>query len=449
MNELRRKSEARLPAAAIRRAMRFANANAGLWAVGNGLVSTQLVIYLANDLGAAGLWVGLILAAPRFAGLMRLGVPALIAGLRRRKAVCIGAYIASAAVLSGVPLVAITLATGGPNVSTTTAFALLVTAWCVYHLLEYVGTVALWSWLGDLTPRRIRGRLLGARERWLLIGRIVGMAGSISVAWTWAQLVPNAPQWQPLALSAAAGAAMMLAAVAPLAAMAPASGAPSALPHAPWRSLVSALADPPYRRLLLASCWIAVVSGVTQSAQEIYPRRVIGLAYGGRLALQGLLRAGQSAIAPWMGRMADHFGNRPVMIVSQLVAATGMLFFIAATPERWWLLAGAFIVWIFYAGLNVGLDNVKLKLAPADNNAPYLAVYHTVSDLASGAAILFGSTLFDRLSAGGADALWLYAQLFFWGWVGRTLSVVFLARLIEPGARRLSEIVAGELDHEG
>ena len=41
------------------------------------MVSSLLVIYLAAELGAAGIAVSLILAAPRFAGLLRLGVPAL------------------------------------------------------------------------------------------------------------------------------------------------------------------------------------------------------------------------------------------------------------------------------------------------------------------------------------------------------------------------------------
>ena len=62
-------------------AMRLASANAALWAIGNGLVSTLLVIYLASDLGASGLSLSLILTAPRFAGLLRLGVPALMARL--------------------------------------------------------------------------------------------------------------------------------------------------------------------------------------------------------------------------------------------------------------------------------------------------------------------------------------------------------------------------------
>src|SRR6185436_741353 len=95
-----------LHGAELDRAMWLANANAALWAIGNGLISTLLVIYLASDLGASGLSLSLILAAPRFAGLLRLGAPALVARLRARKAVCIAAYVMSSMILFGVPAVA-------------------------------------------------------------------------------------------------------------------------------------------------------------------------------------------------------------------------------------------------------------------------------------------------------------------------------------------------------
>jgi hypothetical protein len=129
------------------------------------------------------------------------------------------------------------------------------------------------------------------------------------------------------------------------------------------------------------------------------------------------------------------------MIVTQLIAATGPLFFFVATPERPWLVAGAFAVWIAYAGVNVGLDNIKLKLASENNNAPYIATYHALSDLANGLAIVAGGMLLERLIADGSHAMRLYAQLFLLGWIGRTLAAGLAARIIEPGARRLRDLV--------
>jgi MFS family permease len=204
------------------------------------------------------------------------------------------------------------------------------------------------------------------------------------------------------------------------------------VPRLPWRTLGRVVLDAPFRRLLVFSCWFALASGITLSAQQRYPIRVLEFRYETLLLLSSLMWAGQSLLAPRAGRLADRLGNRPVMIVSLLIASAGLLFFLAASLQQPWWIAGAYIAWIAYAGLNVGLDNSKLKLAPADNNAPYLAAYHAVSDVANGAAIICGGLLYDRLAEAGSDALALYAQLFFWGWVARTSAVLLLARLIEP-----------------
>jgi MFS family permease len=417
--------------------MRLANLNAALWAVGNGLVSSLLVIYLAADLGAEGIGVSLILAAPRFAGVLRLAVPALIARLKSRKWVCIAAYLISSAILCAVPIAALVR----HEENQTTAITVLVIAWCAYHLAEFVGTIALWSWLGDLTPRRIRGRLLGERERWLVAGRIGGIAASAALAVGWKWFLPDAARWQPLALSAAVGDLLMLAAVVPLVWMPAVEYAPSARPKAPWRTLGRALVDPAYARLIGFSCWFSLVNGITAAAQELYPVRVLDISYTARQLLQGMMRAGQWSIAPSMGRLVDRWGNRPLMFISQLITATGPLFFLMATPERPWLVAGAFVVWIAYAGLNVGIDNIKLKLSPPDNNAPYLAVYHAASDVMNGVATVGGGILMDQLFAGGSGALRLYSMLFIAGWLGRTAAVALVATLIEPGAKRLRELI--------
>jgi predicted MFS family arabinose efflux permease len=270
------------------------------------------------------------------------------------------------------------------------------------------------------------------------------MAASAALALLWPRLLPNAPRWQPLALSAIAGAALMMAAVAPLVRMPAVHHAPSALPRAPWRTLGRALVDPSYHRLLVFWFWFSIVNGLTAVAQELYPIRVLNIQYITRMLLQGMMRTGQLAIAPWMGRLVDRWGNRPVMIVSQLIVASGLLFYLAATPHRPWLLIGAFVAWIAYVGLNVGLDNIKLKLAPPDNNAPYLAVFHATGDLANGLATVAGGLLFDQQLLAGTAPLSLYAQLFLLGWLGRTLAVVFLVRLMEPAQKiaRYSKLTA-------
>jgi hypothetical protein len=88
----------------------------------------------------------------------------------------------------------------------------------------------------------------------------------------------------------------------------------------------------------------------------------------------------------------------------------------------------------------VGLDNIKLKLAPADNNAPFIAIYYAAGDLANGVATIAGGCIYDHLVADKTHATTFYTQIFLVGLVGRILAVPLLERLIEPGARRVRDL---------
>lgn len=399
--------------------MWLANANAAIWATGNGLVGTALVIYLARELGAQGVYISLILAAPRLVGLLRMASPALMTTGRRRKLVCLTSFAASALVIAAMPLVA------SRHVSA------LVLCWCLYNLLEYIAIVALWSWLGDWMPPIVRGRLIGWRERHLVVGRIVGIVASLVLVNAVKNIVPEAPKWVPLVSSAGAGAFMLLAAVLPLMWLAPRTGTAPPSTSWPWNDLCRAVLDPAYRRLLLYSFWVAFANGVTGTAQWLYPARVLGIDYTQMVALRSTMYAGQTAIAPTCGWWIDRFGPRRLMVGAQLIVATGPLFFFLASENYPWWIAGAFLVWVAYAPLNVGLDTLKLRLIPTDGSAPPLAVYQSVSDLAHGATLIIGGLLIDRLDVPGSPPLGLYAGLFLLGWLLRSCAAPLAWRVPE------------------
>ncbi len=79
--------------------------------------------------------------------------------------------------------------------------AAVVVLWSAYHLVEYLATIALWSYMGDLAPRRIRGTFIGIRERWLTVGRIGGMVISGLFAYAWRKWLPGQPVWIGYAVS--------------------------------------------------------------------------------------------------------------------------------------------------------------------------------------------------------------------------------------------------------
>ena len=136
--------------------------NIGLWAIGNGLTSTTLVIFLALESNAPklGLGIGLILAMPQLVGLLRMSSPLLIGRIADRKTFCLCTFLFSGLFLFCLPLAA----APGTFQSAGTSLAALVILWSLHHLMQYLGTVALFSWLADIAPPRIRGRFFGFRQ---------------------------------------------------------------------------------------------------------------------------------------------------------------------------------------------------------------------------------------------------------------------------------------------
>lgn len=422
--------------AAKRREIAASYANAVAWSLGNGLVSTTLVVYLALGLGADSLLIAWLLAAPRFAGVLRVAAPSLLsigaACSVSRKPICLTAFALSAATLAAVPAVTWGVSPETSQSELATRLLVLAIGWCLYHLLQYVAVVALWSWFGDLYPPQLRSRIVGQRERWLALGSIAGTLTSIALAFAWSIWSPDQTNRVPLAISATAGASLMLAALVPLLSIRSLADRPSALPTAPWLTLRQAITEPRYRRLLAFNCWLGFANGITGSAQSLYGLSVLGIPFATLQTYRIAMEGGQSLLADWSGRAISRWGAKRVMAPAQAIVATGPLWYFLATPETAWLVGVAFLAWVAYAPINVALDTLKLDLAEPANNAPYLAVFHAVSDFANGITVLLGGLLFDTLTNGDAFSLRVYAGLFLTGWIARTVGVVFVARLIEP-----------------
>lgn len=447
--------------------------NAACWGLGNGLVSSTLVIYLVYEFLASesdadrnlAIAVALILAVPKFIGLLRLSAPAMIDRLASRKKFCIACYASSAVLLATLPVIA------APGVWATprTSLVVLVAIWSSYHLLEYLATVALWSWLADLVPRNVRGTFIGYRQRWMLAGNVVGMicTGLFTYAWktrmlgddVWLDAAIAADSWVReawvgYAISAVAGSLVLLFAVWPLSKMRDIRSCGQRAPQLSLRELLAPLRDGRYWRLLFFGCSLAFFNGLTQSIQFLYPLQVLGVPLLAFLCLRSVMRVGQISISPAIGRLADRFGNRPVMIACQLIVATGPAFYLLATPEQPWWFAMAWLAWIAYAGLNVCLPNLMIKLATSEQRAAYIATYFAVTGIAYGLSTVAGAWIASKY------ATWSYASTFFgtsidWnitelmlfiGWCGRSACVLLLFWIIEPGAKSVRQMLRVESD---
>lgn len=428
--------------------------NGTLWALGNGLASTTLIVYLARELHSErlGLGIGLILAAPQFAGLLRVIAPALIRGQAGRKVFCIAMFLLSAVTLLALPW------TCEPGQLPTPGWSLaaLVVLWCIYHLLQYLGMVALWAWLGDMARPKVRGRFFGRRERWMMAATAIAAVGAGLFVWYAAKLWPAWPGSWPYAIMATIGGLLMLLAIVPLVLASGLQESGSVLNdttrlHSPptvsksltatRRGLALSQILRPFRdrnflAFALFGCWFSFFNGITQSAQDYFSMQVLGISLLTSQTLKTGMRLGQCGASPWLGTLADRFGNRTVMIACQCIVAAGLAFFAIATPTQWYWVAGAWLLWIAYAGINIAIPSLTLKLAPPGDAAAYVATFEGVRGVFFAASTVLGGFLVDHYKADTSTmfgtGLSFFAAMFLFGAVMRGLGAVLLLPVREP-----------------
>jgi hypothetical protein len=318
-----------------------------------------------------------------------------------------------------------------------------------HQVLEYLGTVAMWSWWSDLVPTPVRGRYFARRQIIQLAVLVPTILASGYFADAWRQRDREQPDQLLVAyaLPTAVGAACLLASLVPLAMM------PSTRRYAlqgggrEWAVLVAPLADRRFWRFLSFRCWFSLSNGMTQTVQGIYPKQVLAFGVGDLAVMRTVMQFGQMGAARWVGRASDRFGNRPVLIVAQICVSASLLFFIAAhDAQARWLLAGAWVLFAAYVAHNICLPNLVLKLAPGVDKSAYIATSDALASLFHSAATIGGGMTYEALRAASPDPdsepyrscvimLGLGALL-------RSFAVVLMARIDEPGAKTWHQILS-------
>ena len=395
-------SSQRLPPGKRRQSIVDAYANGGLWGVANGLASTTLVTYLAKEYGATGIAISWLIAAPSIVGLLRLLTPHWLRKVTSRKIFCVGTCLASAIVLMALPLVSAPKVLPNERAS---IFA-LVSFWIGYRVFEYIGAVALWSWLGDLVPQAVRGHFVGRRQAWMNAGKVVGIALAAVGTQVWMNHCDDVNQpdqkWLAYAACSVASAVMVLVSLVPLLRMSELPMLVSSEDRSAslYSQLVVPFSDPDFRRLLRFGIWFSFSNGISQTARFVFLAYHLEIPFAVKKSLDASSRGTQSLMMPWIGQWIDRRGNVKVLTISQAIIAAAPLFFLLATPEaKWWIL-GAYLCWIAYAGQNVAQPNLMLTLSDPEEKPAYIAAYYAWCHLALSIGSLIGGVMFDWLKQG-------------------------------------------------
>jgi len=325
-----------------------------------------------------------------------------------------------------------------------------------HQLLEYVGTVALWSWWGDLVPLAIRGRYFARRQMVQLGVSIPTLLAAGYFADRWREQFQADPDRLLLAyaIPTAVGAAFLLASLVPLALMPATREYPRPERKLVWSVVRAPFADRRFWRLLVFRSWFSLANGVSKTVQNvIYPKDVLGFGVAPLQVMKVTTQVGQLAASRSVGRLSDKFGNRPVLMLAQACVSASLLFYILASgPETRWLVLGAWVLFAAYVAHNICLPNLVLKLSPEMARPAYIATADALASLFHAAATIGGGLVFDWLRTTSSDtSLEPYRSclvILALGLAMRSFGVVLLAAIDEPGAWTWREILRGARQNE-
>ena len=265
--------------------------------------------------------------------------------------------------------------------------------------------MAYLSWLTDLVPETNWGRLFARRNIAQTAVLLV-----LPVASGYVQEAANgvSPAAALLVYGAtyAFGVVLMLASLLPLLRLPDIPVRPAAPVNSGWGVLRDAWRNRPLRFLLIHNWWLAFANGLTQAAFFSFSAGTLGIGRGTYYLLSGTMQLAMIPVSWWAGVACDRSGSRAPLVWGVLVASCGLLFWLAATPERWWLLFGAYLLWGGFAAANIAGRNLLFTLAPRSDNSAHLALFQQIAGLLAGISGLLGGLWLDVLRESGFGREW-------------------------------------------
>ncbi|MBX5480515.1 MAG: MFS transporter [Myxococcaceae bacterium] len=388
----------------------------------------------ALHLGCKALVIGLIASLPQIAQLVQLPAAWTTALLGHRRA-CLWLVGLSRQAL--LPMIALPFLPVPDPVKQ----ALLVTVALSSAVLGVLGNNAWVAWMGELVPRRIRGRYFGRRTGLCMLGGAVASAAAGAV-------LDHAHGRDRVGLTLAGLALVACAAGAVTTWLMrqqhdPAAGAP----RAPFdlRQALRPFGDPSAQGLLRYQLVWNFAVGLAGSFFSLHMLKNLGMGFT-LVAIYGAATAALRMVtAPLWGRLIDRFGARPVLVFCSFSVSVIPLFWLLPTRSVLWPVAlDALFSGPLWGGHGLAVFALPLAIAPRDGRPWYLAAFAAVGGITFSVATVLAGALAQQLphtfSIAG-HTFWNLQVLFVASSIARLGAAGFALRIVEPSARPVTELV--------
>lgn len=216
-----------------------------------------------------------------------------------------------------------------------------------------------------------------------------------------------------------------------------------------WQVLQAPFRDPCYRTFIKFTCFWHFAAMIGAPFISMYMLEHLGLSLFSVLLLWSVSWGGGAIFSRGMGRLAERFGQRPVLVLCTAFKPLNMLSLLV-TPEEptaaFCFLAPMFMIdAVLNAGINIGSNGFMLKHSPSENRAMFVAAGTALAGTIGGiTAIVAGYALKQfgdwSYTIGGYTVVGFHV-LFGISLAFRFLGVHLARALEEPRATRTRDVL--------
>ncbi len=355
----------------------------------------------ALALGANNLQIGILAAIPFITQPLQIPTILLVERLKRRKLIAVPSWFLAQALW--LPMALIPVFIGVPSGGAISLLLVLITVRGIFAAITTCG----WnSWLRDLVPREILGRIFSRR---LALSVVVAVVFSLGAAyfvdyWRTHVLPENAILGYTFALLFGA---LFLGLASPVF-MSRMPEPQMQYTNQPqlslWKTITLPLQDKNFKQLMKFLFFWGFASNLAIPFFAVYMLQRLGLSLSAVIAFSVLSQLSNLLFLRVWGPLADRFGSKTVLSICASLYLLVILGWIFTTmPERYFLTTPLLVILHIFAGVatagvTLTVGTIGLKLAPQGQATPYLAGASLATSLGVGLGPLFGGFLADFFS---------------------------------------------------
>jgi MFS family permease len=377
-------------------ALRRSIAEGSLAAVMGNLAGGVFITGFALSFGATEFHIGLLSSLPPLISLVQLFTPSLLrrfGGKRKELTIAtIGIARLLWLLLVILPFLFFLHQSNAP-------LWIIIGIICISTGLNAIGGISWLSWMGELVPRKRFGRYFSSRNlNNGVVGMVTAMAGGI-VFDLWKKNTPDSFDIFGFGGIFFIGLVFGILSVYMMKGI-PEPGLPMPKKHVtPWKEWMAPLRDKNFRWFIIARMFWVFSVGIAAPYFSVYAIKNLKLDYSYIQFTNLIATAGALYCMRFWGRLIDHFGNKPLLILSNIMKALYPLGWLLVTPtDYWFVLPLVQLFCCFDSGINLSVYNLLLKLSPKGDNTAYLATYTACINFSLAISPLIGGWAVTRFA---------------------------------------------------